>query len=163
MVKLGFALIKTCVTTVNFAVIVNGPPIGHICPIRGICQGDPISPHLFMICFEALSSLLSQAERSGRLSGVPTSKKELRLNHRFFANDSLLFCQADPQHWHRLNRLLAIYERASGLRLNKEKTDIFFRRSTIPKAKKTIMDLTSIPVTQRYDKYLGLLSLVGKS
>jgi len=140
-----------------------GPPIGHICPIRGICQGDPISPHLFMICFEALSSLLSQAERSGRLSGVPTSKKELRLNHRFFANDSLLFCQADPQHWHRLNRLLAIYERASGLRLNKEKTDIFFRRSTTPKAKKTIMDLTSIPVTQRYDKYLGLLSLVGKS
>jgi len=59
MVKLGFALIKTCVTTMNFAVIVNGAPMGHNCPMRGICQGDPISPHLFMIRFEALSSLLS--------------------------------------------------------------------------------------------------------
>jgi hypothetical protein len=96
MRRLGFAprwiqLIMNCVKTVNYAVIVNGIPMGRIYPTRGIRQGDPISPYLFLICAEALSSLLSQAEHTGSLTGVPTSKKGPRLNHLFFADDTCFF------------------------------------------------------------------------
>jgi hypothetical protein len=63
-----------CVRTVSYAVVVNGQPVGHIQPERGIRQGDPLSPYLFIICAEVLSSLLLQAERSGSFTGVPTSK-----------------------------------------------------------------------------------------
>jgi hypothetical protein len=78
-----------------YAVLVNGIPMGRIIPTRGIRQDDPISPYLFLICKEVLSSLLSKVDREGELEGVPTSQRGPHLNHLFFANDSLLFCKAD--------------------------------------------------------------------
>jgi hypothetical protein len=58
---------------------------------------------------------------------------------------------------------LSIYEKASGQQLNKAKTSIFFSRNTSSVAKQEIMELSCIPATQRFDKYLGLPALVGKS
>jgi hypothetical protein len=89
MVAMGFAeewvkLIMMCVRTANYSVLVNGIPVGKIWPTRGIRQGDPISPYLFLLCAEALSSQLSRADEKGELTGVPTSKLGLRLNHLFF-------------------------------------------------------------------------------
>jgi hypothetical protein len=97
------------------------------------------------------------------LPGVPTSKKGPRLSHLFFADDSLLFYKASPMYWHRLTRILSTYEIASGQRLNQAKTSIFFSRNTSDVAKQEIIRLSGIPSTQRYDKYLGLPALVGKS
>ena len=60
MEKMGFAsnwikLVMICVTLVHYAVLVNGTLSGRILPTRGIQQGEPISPYLFLICVEALS------------------------------------------------------------------------------------------------------------
>jgi hypothetical protein len=70
-------LIMMCVTSVQYVVVVNGSPYGHIQPTRGIKQGDPISPYLFLICAKALSSMLSEANCVGALTGVPTLKKKV--------------------------------------------------------------------------------------
>jgi hypothetical protein len=103
MGKMGFVplwikLIMMCVSSVHYVVLVNGIPTGRILPTRGIRQGDPLSPYLFLICVEVLSSLLLQANMVGELEGVPTSKRGFQLNHLFFADDSLLFCRADLGH-----------------------------------------------------------------
>ena len=103
MKKMGFArrwidLIMMCVRSANYAVLINGSPTGRIYPTCGIRQGDPISPYLFLLCVEALSALLTRVDHKGLLRGVPTSKRGPRLNHFFFANDSLLFCRADINH-----------------------------------------------------------------
>lgn len=156
-------LIMMCVTTTNYAVMVNGNPMGSITPTRGTRQGDPISPYLFLICVEALSSLMSKAARDGVLSGVPTSRRGPWINHLFFADDNLLFCKASVTHWNWMTRILGIYEAASGQKLNKEKTSIFFSRNASSKTKLRILEVAGIPTTQRYDKYLGLSALVGKS
>lgn len=66
-----------CVSTVTYAVVINGKPCGHIVPERGLRQGDPISPYLFLICAEALSALLYKSNGEGALTGVPTSKGAL--------------------------------------------------------------------------------------
>ncbi|XP_059436330.1 uncharacterized protein LOC132169290 [Corylus avellana] len=107
MGKLGFdkkwiSLIMECVSTVSYAVVVNGNPVGHIIPSRGIRQGDPLSPYLFLLCAEALSSMLNKPESKGVITGVPTSKNGPRINHLFFADDSLLFCKANLVEWRRL-------------------------------------------------------------
>jgi hypothetical protein len=83
----------------NYVVIVNGIQTRQISPTRGIRQGDPISPYLFIICVVAFNSLLSRADDTKNLTSVPTFKKGPLLNHIFFfflANDSLIFCNTNP-------------------------------------------------------------------
>jgi hypothetical protein len=62
-----------------------------------------------------------------------------------------------------LSRILDNYEQASGQRLNKEKTAIFFSHNTLLEVKEKIVEVARIPSSQRYDTYLGLLALLGKS
>ena len=58
--------------------------------------------------------MLSQANRDGSLTGVPTSKRGPRISHLFFADDSLLFCRANLMQWTQLSRILHKYEAVSG-------------------------------------------------
>jgi hypothetical protein len=168
MRRLGFAprwvqLIMMCVTTVKYAVVVNGNPSGCFQPTRGLRQGDPISPYLFLICAEVLSSMVLEANNKGLLTGVPTSKYGPRVSHLFFADDSLFFCRSSLTQWNELTRLLQVYETASGQRLNSSKTAIFFSKNTLQDEKRIIVEAAGIPITQRYDNYLGLPALIGKS
>lgn len=85
---LGFStrwihLVMRCIRMVSYAVMVNGQSVGSILPTKGIRLGDPLSPYLFLICAEALSSLLCHAESTRSIIGAPTSKKGPRLSHLF--------------------------------------------------------------------------------
>jgi hypothetical protein len=118
MRRMGFAprwvdLIMMYVTFVQYFVLVNGNQCGHITPTRGLLQGDPISPYLFIICTEALSALVSKANTESVLMGVPTSKHGLRISLLFFANDSLLFYRSSITQWDHLTSTLKMYEEAS--------------------------------------------------
>jgi ribonuclease HI/ribosomal protein L37AE/L43A len=168
MRKMGFHdgwinLVMRCVTSVQYSIMVNGNPCGLFAPTRGIRQGDPISPYLFLICAEALSSMIVNANREGLLSGVPTSKRGPNISHLFFADDSLFFCRANLAQWSNLSAILQSYEVASGQKMNASKTAIFFSKNTPPVEKENILEFAGIPATNKYDKYLGLPSLVGRS
>jgi ribonuclease HI len=168
MKRMGFApqwihLMMMCVTTVSYAVVINGNPCGRIIPKRGLRQGDPISPYLFLLCAEALSALLYKANGEGVLTGVPTSKRGPRMSHLFFADDSLLFCRANIAQWNSLANVLKIYEDASGQRLNNNKTSLFFSKNTPLADKEAIMALSGLQNSQNFDAYLGLPAMVGKS
>lgn len=80
MRRMGFgehwiSLIMKCVTTVSYSLLINGKPSEPIIPSRGIRQGDPLSPHLFLLCAECLGALLLRAEQVGHISGVPVSAR----------------------------------------------------------------------------------------
>lgn len=62
-----------------------------------------------------------------------------------------------------VTKLLKKYEAASGQKLNKDKTSIFFSRNTSTEKKQVITHLSGLQATQSYDKYFGLPTLVGKS
>jgi hypothetical protein len=88
MSRLGFAhrwiqLIMMCVTIVEYAIVVNGNPSGRIVPQRGLRQGDPIFPYLFLLCAESLSTMIDKANEIGTLTGVPTSKRGPWISHLF--------------------------------------------------------------------------------
>ena len=74
LLKMGFqeswvAMIMECITTVTYSILVNGEPKGLITPTRGLRQGDPLSPYLFLFCVEGLNAILNQASESGDIHG----------------------------------------------------------------------------------------------
>ena len=83
MIKMGFCttwvkLIMKCVTTVRYQIKVNGDVTRRFTPTRGLRQGDPLSPYLFVICAEGISALLQAAAANGSISGGKYAQK-LRL------------------------------------------------------------------------------------
>ena len=80
MEKIGFcarwvALMMSCVKTVSYFIMVNGEPIGMIHPERGIRQGDPLSPFLFLLCMEGLHALIKHSARNGDIKGFSLCKR----------------------------------------------------------------------------------------
>lgn len=130
--KLGFAnhwtgVIMSCVKSVSYSVLVNRTPFGKITPTRGIRQGDPLSPYLFLPCAEGLSCTLQNAVLEGSLTGVPIAACGSCLSHLFFADNSLLFYCANFMEWGNVMNLLKRYELALGQKLNSQKTSIFLQ------------------------------------
>jgi hypothetical protein len=108
---------------------VNGEPRGHIYPIRGIRQGDPISPYLFLLCMEALSAVVTNANREGFLTGVLTSLEGPKISHLFFAGDNLLFDRAYLTQWSNLTAILKNYDEASGQKMNNNRWSFSLARA----------------------------------
>ena len=111
MRKLGFNekwinLVMMCVSSVSYSVIINGDTYGNIVISRGLRQGEPLSPYLFLLCVEGLSALLHEAARNQHLSGISISKGCPKITHLFFADDSLLFCKANNEECRKLKKIL---------------------------------------------------------
>jgi hypothetical protein len=98
-----------------------------------------------------------------RITGLSVTNGGIRVSHLFFANDYLLFCKANLFEWLRLQEVLQIYEQASGQKLNREKTSIFFSRNTRVEAKQHILFVAGVSSTHDYGKQLGLPALIGRS
>ena len=121
-----------CITTVSYSILVNGEPHGFIKPSRGLRQGDPLSPYLFLFCAEGLNSLIQKAKHAGDLQGVAISRGGPKITHLFFADDSLLFCKATIHDVSCIQSILKEYEEASGQQTNRLKTIIFFFSKSTP-------------------------------
>lgn len=87
-----------CISTVRFSVLVNGTPAGFFDSSRDLRQGDSLSPLLFVIVMEALSRMVQAAVGGGFLSGFQVgsgSDGAIIISHILFADDTLVFCEAD--------------------------------------------------------------------
>ena len=103
MKRLGFhekwvGWIMKCITTISYSVLINGEAHGCIVPSRG-------PSYLFLLCIEAFSAFIADANNSHELNGISICKGYPKVTHLFFADDSLLFCKAERQEGHKLVKL----------------------------------------------------------
>lgn len=101
MTRLGFdeqwiKLIMECVPTVSYQIKVNGDLTKSFKPERGLRQGDPLPPYLFLLCAEGFSAQLQKAEQDGRIAGVRVCHRALSVSHLLFADDSLILIVDGP-------------------------------------------------------------------
>jgi len=102
MKKMGFddtwvQLMMQCISSATYSVLINGEPYGKITPTRGLRQGDPFSPYLFLPCTKGFYGLLRKAEIEGNIKGVSICRNRPKLTHLIFADDSLIFCRSKTE------------------------------------------------------------------
>ncbi|CAL1378948.1 unnamed protein product [Linum trigynum] len=166
--KLGFSSvwvgwIQECLRSASFLVMMNGTPSVYFTASRGLRQGDPLSPLLFVLCTEGFATLLRKAISEKKLAGTKVAPRAPRISHLFFADDSYLFLRGTVTECENLMAVLNKYEELSGQRVNLAKSAVCFSHNiTIPDQEllATIMGVGAVGV---HDKYLGLPSLVARS
>ena len=89
--------VKWCLSTTSFSILVNGTLVGFFQSSRGLRQGDPLSPYLFVIAMEALSCMYKRAVEGGFLTPCQVRGKgneRVDVSHLLFADDIIIFCKA---------------------------------------------------------------------
>jgi hypothetical protein len=120
-------LIMHMVTSVETIVKWNGARADYFRPQRGIRQGDPISPYLFVMCIDKLSHLISHAVDTGDWKAIRAGRGGPIVSHLMFADD-LLFGEATEDQINCVMKVLKFFSNMSGQEVSQEKTSIFFSK-----------------------------------
>src|SRR6516165_3910674 len=116
--------IQTCLSSAHFSVDMNGELHGFFASSRGVWQGDPLSPYLFIMAMEGLSGLLQEATRTPGFQFHWRCQK-LGISHLCFADDLMIFCHADGYSVDIVKSALDKFARFSGLVTNSWKSYVF--------------------------------------
>jgi hypothetical protein len=131
MRKLGFherwiSLMMACVSLVSYQVGFDSEDTEMFTPTRVVCQGDLLSPYLFLLYAEGLSSLLLYEEEVGGIDGVRVRRNAPSVSHLLIADDSLILMKVDMTNATSLQQALDIYCANSGELVSLANSSIFF-------------------------------------
>lgn len=168
MTKLGFSLkwinlIMMCVSSVSYSFLVNNSPRGYVLPSKGLRQGDPISPYLFLCCAECLSSLFANMEHSGLIQGISICPLAPPINQLLFAYDFFILSKAKWTNCNVVKNSLACYGRASGQQANLVKSVVCFSRNVKRNEQDMLACLLGVVRVERHEKYLSLPTFVRRN
>jgi hypothetical protein len=155
--------VMRCVTSARYAVRVNGDLTEPVLPSRGIRQGDPISPYLFLLCTEGLSCLLKQQEVQGELQGIKNGRLGPAISHLLFADDCIFFARSDSRSVEALQNTLTLYCEGSGQKINLDKSTIFFGNGCKEEVKNEVKQKLGVFNESLQESYLGMPTEVGRS
>ncbi|CAN1136231.1 Putative ribonuclease H protein At1g65750 [Linum perenne] len=152
-----------CVKSVDYSILINSHSTEAITPGRGLRQGCPLSPFLFVICAEGLSALIRRAASRGEEHVVRVCRGAPYLTHLLFADDSFFFFRADIEAARAMKRIFDTYANASEQLINYAKSGITFNKSTHVMLQDGVASVLGI--TEPFDRgrYLNLPSMVGRN
>lgn len=168
LISFGFnegwvAMVMKLVSTVSYKFKVNGVLGNTIFPKRGLREGDPLSPYLFILAANALSHMLSRGLEERRIKGMKLARSAPTLTHLFFADDAVLFAQANGEEDFQIIQILNDYPKASGQRINLMKSGIIFGRFVPIGIRTKIQGILGMQEWDNPGKYLGLLADWGRA
>jgi hypothetical protein len=138
-----------------FSILVNGVPSRPFSASRGIRQGDPLSPFLFVLMAEGLGRYIKRAIQEGSLKGLPLHNVTPTPSHSQFVDDTLLMNSPTAKEAQKINSILSDFTEASGMTLNPDKSKLFFFNTPIT-VQLHISRILGIPRSSLPSKYLGI-------
>ena len=123
--RMGFGVkwckwIHSCISTVQFSVLINGSPAYFFGSSRGLRQGDPLSPMLFLIMMEVFSRMLRRVEGADLIRGFKVEGRRGGgecVTHLLFVDDTILFCDADVEQILHIRLLLLSFQAVTSLKV----------------------------------------------
>lgn len=148
-------MIMQCVTTSSLSILWNGKRLPSFTPTRGLRQGDPLSPYLFVLCMEKLSLAIQREVENENWLPFKFPRNGPPVSHLLFAVDVLLFTNARSSQARLVSSILQKFGEASGLKVNVNKSRTFFSTG-VPNAKvRKSTQITQIREAKTLEKYLG--------
>ncbi|KAL6498703.1 hypothetical protein OROGR_028250 [Orobanche gracilis] len=117
--------IVTCLTTVSYQICLNGQALESFEGKKGLRQGDPISPYLFVLCMEYLSRMMKKLQHHPSFRYHPMCNT-FKITHLTFADDLLFFSKGTENPVAVLLEVFEQFSETSGLVANKNKCEIYF-------------------------------------
>ena len=148
-------IIMSCVTSMSTSILVNGGALEKFEPTRGIRQGDPLSPYIFILCMEYLGHLIEQKCVSGGWTPLKASKNNVGFSNLLFADDIILFSKADAIGCEAISDVLEKFCRESGQKISHDKSRIYFSPNVSDELKEEISERLGVRETNNIGKYLG--------
>ncbi|XP_028754982.1 uncharacterized protein LOC114714409 [Neltuma alba] len=149
-------LIMDCITSVSVNVLWNGSKTEFSCTQRGLRQGDPISPYIFVLCMDRLSHLISDMVEEGRWRPIGLTREGPFISHLMFADDLLFFGEATKQQVQCMLDCLNSFCSASGEKVNLGKSSIFFSRNVKPQVRSSLRNISGMKNVNDIEVYLGM-------
>lgn len=152
----------TCIKTVIYSFIQHGQVFSDVRPQRGIRQGDPISPHLYILCAEALNSIISRHEEVDLFHDCSIARGAPAVTHMLLADGCYFFYKAVESEAKVMKNLIQRYEGKSGQVVNFNKSAITFSPNTHVRSREIICGVLEVGESKNLGKYLGLAVKIGK-
>ena len=119
-------LILSCISSTSVSLLLNGSQLEEFQPSRGLRQGDPISPYIFILCMEFLSTLIHKKCEEGDWTRVKASRSGPGFSHIFFADDLLLFASTSQRNMEAVSEVLDEFCSLTGQKISLAKSKTFF-------------------------------------
>ena len=116
--------VRGCLESSSISVLVNGSPTEEFKPSRGLRQGDPMAPFLFLVVAEGLASLVRQASKQNMLTGVKVGRKEITCSMLQFADDTFFLCEDSFRNVFTIKTILRCFKLVFGLKINFHKSKL---------------------------------------
>lgn len=116
--------IRQCITSPTFSINVNGSLCGHFRGSKGLRQGYPLSPSLFVIAMEILARLLENKFADGSIGYHPKAS-DVKISSLAFADDLMIFYDGKPSSLTGITSVLTSFKSLSGLEMNTEKSAVY--------------------------------------
>ncbi|KAL0284586.1 UNVERIFIED_CONTAM: hypothetical protein Sradi_7193300 [Sesamum radiatum] len=146
---------EQCVTTAAFSIALNGQLHGFFKGSKGIRQGDPSSPYLFVLVMELFHVLLQLRVQTEGDFRFHWKCAELGILNLCFADDVLIFCAGDVPSVRRVKVVLEEFAELSGLQVNSSKSTVIFSKA-IQSERQELLDLLGFQEGCLPIKYLGV-------
>ncbi|KAK5772714.1 hypothetical protein PVK06_049008 [Gossypium arboreum] len=144
---------------VEWPFIKGGPNFN---PSRGIRQGDPLSPYLFLFYGEGQSALMRLVNQEKKMVGVKVCQSAPPISHLMFADDCILFGEVSDRGIQVIRDILREYESCSGQCVNFEKSSAFFSSNVTDRDKNLVVEALNVRCSTEAERYLGLPNMVGR-